>query len=101
MQQIPFVECLIGQSSGFSMSVIDMTRTKADVIRQAVMRSEIEAVARMSVEQKDKLALRIVKLKQVETLYGTQLDAFVAGIAAAVHCTQGPPGQSPYTYRHY
>ena len=91
LAQIPFINCLIGQSTGYRPN-FNMTNSKQLLITEAIKSSEIELITRLPPLQLQRFIQRICQLKQVETLYGTQLEAFIAGLAGAVHCTQGPPG---------
>ena len=63
-----------------------------ELITAAIQHSEIETIRRLPAVQILSLTTRICAMEQVKSLYGTQLQAFVAGLAGAVHCTQGPPG---------
>lgn len=62
------------------------------VIRDALERSEIDYVQRLSQGGKEVLARQISALPPIQSLYGTQLEAFAAALYSSMHCTQGPPG---------
>uniref|UniRef100_A0A0G4I729 Uncharacterized protein n=1 Tax=Chromera velia CCMP2878 TaxID=1169474 RepID=A0A0G4I729_9ALVE len=62
------------------------------VVLAALNRSEIDLVQSLEEGQREELASRITELRPVLSLYGTQLEAFAAGLFSSLHCTQGPPG---------
>ena len=102
LRSIPFVDALIGKAAshkstdflcvppGAAVSVGGLDARA--LIVAAVQGSDIELLQRLSVEQREVLAVRICALPQVKLLRGTQLEAFLMALSCAVHCTQGPPG---------
>lgn len=96
LDQIPFIQCLIGQSPGVNLN-LNYALSKTTVIAEAIKGSEIELIKRLTPDSLARLTQRICQLEQVKSLYGTQLEAFVDGLAGAVHCTQGPPGTGKVT----
>jgi len=94
LSQIPFVNALIGKKSYHSkpMWLLNGTNSNHVILQEAIRNSDIEVLSLVSQEIKDSIILRIFKLKQFQSLYGTQLEAFAMGLNKALHCTQGPPG---------
>jgi hypothetical protein len=120
LAQIPFIDRLIGHEqqqqgdkddhndhlTGVGMNdhlrlpnymTTDIPQSTHKMIFEAIEKSEIEQLRHLSEKQRKLVALDICRLSQVRSLYGTQLEAFTAGLASAVHCTQGPPGTGNHT----
>ncbi len=111
LSDIPFSSRLIGaayserdrdaptasDALGIDVSAADafLFRPKATAhenILSSVELSEIELLRCLSGAQRRALAESISLLPPVQSLYGTQLDAFCCALARSAHCTQGPPG---------
>jgi len=91
--QIPFFNRLIGhESTQEPLKAPGETETVAACLQRALENSEIDFVQRLSPLAKQTLVRDICALRPVQTLSGTQLEAFAAALFSAVHCTQGPPG---------
>jgi hypothetical protein len=93
LAQIPFFGRLIGhESTQVALEGPGKGETVEACLRRALESSEIDFVQRLSPGAKEELVREICGLKPVQTLSGTQLEAFAAALFSAVHCTQGPPG---------
>ena len=60
----------------------------AQRIADAISRSEIDLVRRLTGGARDLVVGQVVRVAQKGNLYGTQLDAFCAALQYSVHCTQ-------------
>lgn len=94
IDHIPFFNRLIGQESPQNPLKVFQPdqKTIRNCLNEALMSSEIDFIQRLSPMAKAQLIEEIYSLKPIQTLSGTQLDAFTAALFSAVHCTQGPPG---------
>lgn len=90
--QIPFKDRLLGIPSAPSAVTYLPKSSVVSNIANALDHSEIEFVLRLDREGRSALASAIYAIPQVQTLYGTQLEAFTAALSSSAHCTQGPPG---------
>ena len=90
--QIPFKDRLLGIPSAPSAVTYLPKSSVVSNITNALDHSEIEFVLRLDREGRSALASAIYAIPQVQTLYGTQLEAFTAALSSSAHCTQGPPG---------
>ena len=90
--QIPFKDRLLGIPSAPSTITYQPKSSVVSNIANALDHSEIEFVLRLDKEGRSALASAIYAIPQVQTLYGTQLEAFTAALSSSAHCTQGPPG---------
>ena len=90
--QIPFKDRLLGIPSTPSTITYQPESSVVSNIANALDHSEIEFVLRLDKEGRSALASAIYAIPQVQTLYGTQLEAFTAALSSSAHCTQGPPG---------
>ncbi len=92
LDQIPFLDRLIGNAS----DIKHLTQNKTDsidlYIENALENSEIDYIQRLPISSKAELVREICALKAVRSLSGTQLEAFGAALFSSIHCTQGPPG---------
>ena len=94
LDQIPFFNRLIGYESE-QKPLAELPagqKSVADCLRNALECSEIEFIQRLNRHAKSELIQEICSLNPVQSLSGTQLEAFTAALFSAVHCTQGPPG---------
>jgi hypothetical protein len=97
LNQIPFIGQLIGLESASNLPPrLALPHNPTDPINQvigdALENSEIVYLKRLGSDVKAQLAQQICSLKSIQSLYGTQLEAFAAALSSSVHCTQGPPG---------
>ncbi len=92
LDQIPFFERLIGHGSTKKPLEFNPTDSTETQISFAVENSEIDYIQRLESSDKSKLIEDICALKPIQSLSGTQLEAFTASLYSSVHCTQGPPG---------
>lgn len=94
LTKIPFAKRLVGlESSPPSWQPSkEQPYEIRTCVRNAVLTSEIPAIKRLSFEDKTQIIEEIASLQPIQSLYGTQLNAFVAGLTTSLHCTQGPPG---------
>ena len=95
LAQIPFFDRLIGhESTKVPMKKLENEQSEPieACIRIALEGSEIDFVQRLNPYARSELIREICALRPIQTLSGTQLDAFAAALFSAVHCTQGPPG---------
>eukprot|EP00597_Dinobryon_sp_UTEXLB2267_P013697 CAMPEP_0170108520 /NCGR_PEP_ID=MMETSP0020_2-20130122/6618_1 /TAXON_ID=98059 /ORGANISM="Dinobryon sp., Strain UTEXLB2267" /LENGTH=3294 /DNA_ID=CAMNT_0010333253 /DNA_START=40 /DNA_END=9925 /DNA_ORIENTATION=+ len=92
LTQIPFSGGLIGQMKESTKFVYEPRRSVTDNVILAIEYSEIDFVRRLNHTVRSKMAAQICAIPQVQTLYGTQLEAFCGALSSAMHCTQGPPG---------
>ena len=92
LQQIPFFNRLIGHDFPQRPLIFNNNDSIEEYISNVLESSEIELIQRLSQDGKYLLVSEICSLKPIQTLYGTQLEAFSAALFSAVHCTQGPPG---------
>ena len=92
LQQISFAKRLIGLEKSPTLWRLIENSPIRDYVYTAVARSEIHCLSMLS--QEDKLAVtdQICALRPVQSLYGTQLEAFANALSSSLHCTQGPPG---------
>jgi hypothetical protein len=93
MSLIPFASQLLG------LHAPDIPRVRYDSQAQlgrnvlaAVEGSNIPIVRRLDNKGRIELAGRICRLNPVQSLVGTQLEAFCASLTLSAHCCQGPPG---------
>jgi hypothetical protein len=103
LNQIPFIGQLIGLESTSDLPPRlalphNPTDPISQVIGEALENSEIEYLKRLGSDVKAQLAQQICSLKSIQSLYGTQLEAFAAALSSSVHCTQGPPGTGKVIY---
>ena len=90
--QIPFKDRLLGiPSAPSTFNYLPEASVVSNIIN-ALNNSEIEFVLRLDGQGRSALASSIYAIPQVQTLYGTQLEAFTAALSSSAHCTQGPPG---------
>lgn len=89
---IPFVNRLIGQNSDPSEFCYNSRQSVSENIQNAIESSEIDFIHRLDPDARRKIAAQILAIPQVQTLYGTQLEAFCGALSSSMHCTQGPPG---------
>lgn len=92
---LPFVDRLIGSAPAVPPTqgfLFDPLQPIDANVLQAINNSEIRFIHRLSTRRRELLAVRLCKLGPVQSLYGTQLEAFCSALANAIHCTQGPPG---------
>ena len=90
--QIPFKDRLLGiPSAPSTFNYLPEASVVSNIIN-ALNNSEIEFVLRLDGQGRSALANSIYAIPQVQTLYGTQLEAFTAALSSSAHCTQGPPG---------
>jgi hypothetical protein len=92
MSKIPFFDRLIGQESPARTLAFEKTAQISVILANALDKSEIDYVQRLSSGGKAQMIREICSLKPIQTLYGTQLEAFAWALSSSVHCTQGPPG---------
>lgn len=93
LSSIPFVNQLIGIADDNKIQRVNYASLPIrSCIEQAIMNSEIECIRRLPIKSKSRLVDIISSLKPIQSLYGTQLDAFACGLQFPAHCTQGPPG---------
>ena len=92
LDQIPFFERLIGHGSTQKPLELNPNESIQNNISYAIENSEIDYIQRLDPFTKAELIREICALKPIQSLSGTQLEAFAAGLYSAVHCTQGPPG---------
>lgn len=92
LSNIGFINQLIGIRSNTYVAHSMYTGSINDCINKAIRTSEISCIQRLPAEFKDDLIRRICVLRPVQSLYGTQLDAFASALQYSTHCTQGPPG---------
>eukprot|EP01041_Mallomonas_annulata_P002547 gene2547-4973_t len=98
--QIPFIGNLIGQPTDLPRPLMNIEEElggnnihnhvliQQHYIQDAIDKSEIEYIKRLDFHQKLLLSDKIFQLPQVKTLYGTQLQAFLAGLSSADHLGQ-------------
>ena len=93
LNQIPFFNRLIGQDSAPQNALMyNKNDSIQQCVRNALENSEIDYIQRLNPQAKLDLINEICSLKPIQSLSGTQLEAFAAALFSAVHCTQGPPG---------
>ncbi len=92
LDQIPFFERLIGHGSTQNHLEFNPNESLLNHISYALENSEIDYIQRLDPLTKTELIREICALKPIQSLSGTQLEAFAAGLYSSVHCTQGPPG---------
>lgn len=93
LRQIPFIDSILGKGDPAQRIPIDCVNSSvSDAITAAVMQSTLQTIQALTFNGRRDAAAKICKLKQVKSLYGTQLDAFVSSLWSPVHCTHGPPG---------
>ncbi len=92
LTQIPFIGRLIGAQASPPPVLLPQRVTIAQCIEHAVLSSELECIQMLPERLRVELCGEISRLSPIQTLYGTQLQAFVSALSTAVHCTQGPPG---------
>lgn len=91
LSQIPFIDVIIGRRIAPGKVLCD-TSSAITLIKEAVQTSNICVLRLASDYVKDIIVSKIFHMRQFQSLYGTQLEAFAMGLNQAVHCTQGPPG---------
>ena len=91
-EQIPFFDRLIGHDSPQKHLLFNKNDSIEKNVTKALESSEIDYIERLSEHGKSRLIKKICELKPIQTLSGTQLEAFSSALFSAVHCTQGPPG---------
>jgi len=92
LDQIPFFERLIGHGSTQEPLKFNSNSSVYSLVSYAIQNSEINYIQRLNAHAKSELIDDICALKPIQSLSGTQLEAFAAGLYSSVHCTQGPPG---------
>ena len=92
LSQISFAARLIGQNDALSQYNYEALGTVSDNVSKAIECSEIDFIHRLDHSVRKNIADQICAIPQVQTLYGTQLEAFCGALASSMHCTQGPPG---------
>jgi hypothetical protein len=92
MRKIPFFNRLIGLESPPKHLEFSQDAKISDILINALSNSEIDYIQRLSANGKSQMIKEVCSLKPVQTLYGTQLEAFAAALSTSIHCTQGPPG---------
>lgn len=92
LDQIPFFERLIGYGSSQIPLELNLRDSIQNIISHAIQNSEIEYIQRLDLNSKLELTRDICALKPIQSLSGTQLEAFAAALYSSIHCTQGPPG---------
>jgi len=95
LAQIPFIERILGAQPSPPVPPIQEDGHGASLgksVLVAIQQSEIECVRSLPEAAKAHLSEQICALRPVKTLRGTQLEAFMASLHSAAHCTQGPPG---------
>ena len=97
LNQIPFFNRLIGHDSPQKPLAFSADYTIHACISNALDTSEIDYIQRLDPQAKAELIRDICALKPIQTLSGTQLEAFAAALFSSVHCTQGPPGTGKVT----
>jgi hypothetical protein len=98
LNHINFKDKLLGHSHGNQIPKnIRPAGPMLEKILNILVMSEIECLKRLNEYTRSEIAKQICLQKQVRMLYGTQLDAFLAGLSGAIHCTQGPPGTGKVT----
>jgi hypothetical protein len=90
LEQIPFIGRLIGGE--WPANEQRKFSTTDEAVADAVNRSDIEAIQRLSEKARLQLVKDITELATSANLYGTQLKAFCDALKSSLHCTQGPPG---------
>lgn len=92
LNQISFFNQLIGQESPQKALEFNQKDSIETSILNALENSDIDYIQRLSPDNKSQLIREICALKPIQSLYGTQLEAFSAALFSSIHCTQGPPG---------
>lgn len=100
LSEIPFASKLIGQQVSndsnyeYARNLQHFMKSSQhrELIEYAINTSKIETLKLLKQTERDLIIEKIYRLKQVKSLYGTQLEAFAMGLSSALHCTQGPPG---------
>lgn len=92
LNQIPFFGRLIGHDAPGKPLDYSSDYSISKCISNALESSEIDYIQRLNPASKSELIRDICNLKPIQSLSGTQLEAFSAALFSAVHCTQGPPG---------
>jgi hypothetical protein len=92
LDQIPFFKQLIGHGSDQIPLEINLKNPLELIVKGAIENSEIDYIQRLSSYAKLDLIADILSLKPIQSLSGTQLEAFACALYSSVHCTQGPPG---------
>ena len=88
LAEIPFANKLIGRGAVNNIPNPDLRLTPRDLITSAIHNSEIQFLRILPRNSIVDIINRICSLKQVTTLYGTQLEAFYYGLVCDAHCTQ-------------
>ena len=92
LDQIPFLDRLIGNGSIQKPLNKNPNDSVESYISFALENSEIDYIQRLSPYTRSNLIKEICSLKPIKSLSGTQLEAFATALYSSVHCTQGPPG---------
>lgn len=92
LDQIPFFDRLIGHGSKQKALEFNLKDSVQTFVSYALENSEIDYVQRLDSNSKLELINEICALESIQSLSGTQLEAFAAALYSSVHCTQGPPG---------
>lgn len=102
LSQMPFTDSLIGKHVDHYEFIFSRFLKKYRkvhcVVKEAILNSNLPVVHRMSTKDKEAIANAICEIPAVQSLSGTQLDAFASALLCSVHCTQGPPGTGKVCY---
>ncbi len=96
LRQIPFMGRLIGIEK--SLPPLPATSSIMQCVANAILKSEIECIRMLPQEDKIAVVHSILGLAPIQSLYGTQLEAFANALYSSIHCTQGPPGTGKVFY---
>ena len=97
LSQISFAGRLIGQNGELSLYNYESRSSVAENVSRAIECSEIDFIRRLDPHARANMVNQICAIPQVQSLYGTQLEAFCGALASSIHCTQGPPGTGKVT----